>query len=178
MSLKETFETKLKPSLQKELGVKNPMAVPLIKTITVTLGTGSRKDNASYLDSATKDLEAITGQKPAVNTAKKSVAGFKVRQGQPVGLQVTLRGPRMWDFFEKLISIDLPRTRDFKGFSKKSMDKRGNISIGISEHTIFPEIDPNKVDIVKSLGVAITTTAENDEAGYKLLKILGFPFRD
>ena len=144
--------------------------------IVVSIGTGKFKDDSKYLESAAEDLQVITGQKPAVRPAKKAIAGFKLRAGDPVGLMVTLRGKRMRDFFEKLVSIVLPRLRDFHGVSLKSFDGRGNYSLGIEEHTVFPEIDPNKVGKTKGLEVTIVTTAENDEEGLELLKELGMPF--
>lgn len=178
MNLKEQYENEIKPQLQNELGLSNPMAVPNLQKIAVNMGVGSKKEDKEYIESARHDLESITGQKAALRSAKKSIAGFSVRKGQLVGLQVTLRGPRMWDFFEKFVKVDLPRIRDFRGISRKSFDKHGNISIGVTEHTVFPEIDPNKVDKIKPLGVVITTTARNDAEGYALLKALGFPFRE
>jgi len=178
MSLKEEFREKTRRQLQKELGLKNPMAVPTLQKINVVMGIGSKRDDKAFVTEAQKDMAAICGQKPNTRPAKKSLAGFSVRQGQLVGLRVTLRGRRMWDFFEKFVKSTLPRMRDFRGISKKSMDKCGNISVGIPEHTVFAEIDPNKVDKIKPLGVVITTTARDDEYGYALLKALGFPFKD
>jgi len=147
-----------------------------IEKIVVSMGVGRFKDDPKYLESAANDLAIITGQKPAVRPAKKAIAGFKLKAGEPVGLVVTLRGKRMRAFFEKLIKIVLPRLRDFHGVSRKSFDGSGNYSLGIEEHTVFPEIDPNKVDKIKSLEVTIVTTAKTDEEGFKLLKELGMPF--
>lgn len=178
MNLKSDFEKEIKLQLQKELGFTNPMAVPTLEKVSVAMGVGSKREDKEYIKTAQDDIAAISGQKPSLRTAKRSIAGFNVRKGQLVGLQATLRGIRMWDFFEKFVKVSLPRTKDFRGISRKSMDGNGNISVGMPEHTIFAEIDPNKVDKIKPLGVVITTTAKNDEQGYALLKALGFPFRD
>ncbi len=147
-----------------------------LEKIVVNMGIGKALDDSKYLESAADDLKVITGQKPATRVAKKAVAGFKLRAGEPVGLVVTLRGKRMWDFFEKLVNIVLPRLRDFHGVSRKSFDGSGNYNLGIEEHTVFPEIDPNKLEKVKGLEVAIVTTAKNDDEGLKLLEKLGMPF--
>jgi len=147
-----------------------------LEKIIVSMGTGKYKDDSKYLESAAEDLRVITGQKPAVRAAKKAIASFKLRSGDPVGLMVTLRGKRRQDFFEKLVNIVLPRLRDFHGVSLKSFDGRGNYSLGIEEHTVFPEIDPNKVGKTKGLEVTIVTTAETDEEGLELLEKLGMPF--
>jgi len=147
-----------------------------LEKIVVSMGTGQHKDDSKYLESAAEDLRVITGQKPAVRTAKKAIAVFKLRSGAPVGLMVTLRGKRMQDFFEKLINIVLPRLRDFHGVSRKSFDGSGNYSLGIEEHTVFPEIDPNKVGKIKGLEVTIVTTAGDDKEGLELLEKLGMPF--
>lgn len=147
-----------------------------LEKIVVNMGVGKALDDPKYLESAANDLAVITGQKPAVRPAKKAIAGFKLKAGDAVGLVVTLRGKRMEDFFEKLVGIVLPRLRDFHGVSRKSFDGSGNYSLGIEEHTVFPEVDPNKVDKVKSLEVTIVTTARSDEEGLKLLEKLGMPF--
>lgn len=147
-----------------------------LEKIIVSMGVGKQLDDSKYLESAVEDLAMITGQKAAVRAAKKAIAGFKLRAGAPVGLLVTLRGKRMWSFFEKLVHIVLPRLRDFHGVRRKSFDGRGNYSLGIEEHTVFPEIDPNKVGKIKGLEVTIVTTAEKDEEGLKLLEKLGMPF--
>lgn len=149
-----------------------------LEKIVVNMGVGRVLDDSKYLESAADDLKVITGQKPAVRPAKKAVAGFKVRAGDSVGLTVTLRGKRMRDFFEKLVNIVLPRLRDFHGVSRKSFDGSGNYSLGIEEHTVFPEIDPNKVDKIKGLEVTIVTSARTDEEGLELLEKLGMPFAD
>lgn len=152
------------------------MPEPTLEKIIVSIGTGKQKDDSKYLESAAEDLQVITGQKAAVRAAKKAIAGFKLRAGEPVGLVVTLRGKRMKDFFEKLVNIVLPRLRDFHGVLRKSFDGRGNYSLGIEEHPVFPEIDPNKVGKIKSLEVTIVTTAKTDEEGFELLEKLGMPF--
>jgi len=147
-----------------------------LEKIVINMGVGKALDDPQYLESAANDLVVITGQKPAVRTAKKAVAGFKLKIGDPVGLMVTLRGKRMWDFFEKLIHIVLPRLRDFHGVSRRAFDGSGNYSLGIEEQTVFPEIDSNKVSKVKGLELTIVTTAKTDEGGLKLLEKLGMPF--
>ena len=147
-----------------------------LEKIVVNMGTGKYKDDSKYLEAAAEDLQVITGQKAAIRTAKKAIAGFKLRAGDPVGLMVTLRGKRMQDFFEKLVSIVLPRLRDFHGVSKKSFDGSGNYNLGIEEHAVFPEIDPNKVGKIKGLEVTIVTSSENDKEGLELLEKLGMPF--
>ena len=152
------------------------MSKHALEKIVVNMGTGKYKDDPKYLESAAEDLQVITGQKAAVRMAKKAIAGFKLRAGDLAGLVVTLRGKRMRDFFEKLVNIVLPRLRDFHGVSKKSFDGRGNYNLGIEEHIVFPEIDPNKVGKIKGLEVTIVTTAETDEEGLKLLESLGMPF--
>lgn len=177
MNLKERYKKKVAPELVKELGVSNIYAVPSLEKIVVNMGVGRFKDDKSYLGSAGEDLALITGQKPSIRKAKQSISGFKLRAGDPVGLAVTLRGQRMWDFFEKLVNVVLPRVRDFRGISEKALDGSGNLNVGFSEHTVFPEIDPNKVDKLKSLEVTIVTTAKDNEVGYKLLSKLGTPFK-
>ncbi len=147
-----------------------------LEKIVVSMGTGKHKDDSKYLESAANDLAVITGQTPAVRTAKKAIAGFKVREGHRVGLWITLRAQRMRDFFKKLVGIVLPRLRDFRGVSRDSFDRSGNYSLGFEEHTAFPEIDPNKAEKIKGLEVTIVTTAENDAEGLKLLEELGMPF--
>ncbi|MFH1565986.1 MAG: 50S ribosomal protein L5 [bacterium] len=162
----------------KELGYKNALAAPKLEKIVVNIGFGRLKDDKKFIESVTKDVSLITGQAPNCRSAKKSIAGFKLREGDVVGIAVTLRGKRMWDFYEKLTSIVFPRFRDFKGFSKKAMDKNGNYSLGITDHTVFSEIDANKVDKIKSLQIVLVTSTNNSDLSYKFLKILGFPFRD
>ncbi len=152
------------------------MSEHALEKIVVNMGVGKALDDSKYLESASNDLVVITGQKPAVRKAKKAIAGFKLRAGDPIGLMVTLRGRRMRDFFQKLVNIVLPRLRDFHGVSRESFDGGGNYSLGITEHTVFPEIDPNKVGKIKSLEVTIVTTAKTDEEGLELLEKLGMPF--
>lgn len=147
-----------------------------LKKIVVNMGIGSAKEDKDFLESAGKDLAEITGQKPSLRPAKRAIAGFKVRAGEIVGLTATLRGRRMWAFFQKLVQVVLPRLRDFRGVSRESFDGSGNYNLGITEHTVFPEIDPNKVERIKNLGITIVTTAKNDEEGYRLLQELGMPF--
>jgi large subunit ribosomal protein L5 len=158
--------------MPEEVEMKNKA----LKKIVVNMGVGKHKEDPKYLESAAEDLAVITGQRPATRTAKKAVAGFKLKPDEPVGLMVTLRGKRMRDFFEKLVNIVLPRLRDFRGVSRDSFDGSGNYSLGIEEHTVFPEIDPNKVNKIKGLEVTIVTTAETNEEGMKLLEELGIPF--
>lgn len=177
MTLKQKFDTEIIKNLQKELKIRNPMAVPKPTKVVVNMGVGRFRDDARFIESCINDTALICGQKPHLKRAKKSIAGFKIRQGDKIGLSVTLRGRRMWDFLEKLICIALPRTRDFRGIAKTALDGQGNLTVGIKEHTSFPEIDPNKVDKVKSMEVTIVTSAKNDEEGYKLLEMLGMPFK-
>jgi large subunit ribosomal protein L5 len=161
----------------KEFSYSSIMQVPRIKKITLNMGVGEAVVNKKLLDNAVTDLQAISGQKPLVTKARRSVAGFKIRQGYPIGCKVTLRGERMWEFFERLVSIAIPRIRDFRGLSIKSFDGRGNYSIGIREHIIFPEIDYDKVDRTRGLDVTITTSAGTDTESRALLSSFGFPFR-
>ena len=174
--LKQRYETELKAKLKDELGLANVMEVPRLSKIAVNMGVGAALGQASLLEGAQRDLEQITGQKPVVTRAKKSIAGFKLREGMPVGARVTLRGARMYEFLDRLTSIALPRIRDFRGLDPGSFDGRGNYSIGIREQIIFPEIDYDKVPAIRGLDVAITTSAKTDEAGRALLGALGLPF--
>jgi len=164
--------------VSKKLGYKNILASPKLEKIVVNMGSGAFKDDKNFMESAKKDISMITGQMPNARAAKKAIAGFKVRQGDIVGISATLRGRRMWDFFDKLNGVVFPRLRDFRGFSKKAFDKKGNYTLGINDHTVFPEIDANKVDKVKNLQVIFVTTSRDDASAYALLKTLGFPFRD
>jgi len=175
--LKEKFQKEIAPALMKELEVKNPMAVPRLHKIVVNMGVGEATQNAKLLDPAANELAQITGQKAVVTRAKKSIAAFKVRAGMPIGAMVTLRGHRMYEFFDRLVNIALPRVRDFRGVSTKSFDGRGNYTLGLREQLIFPEIDYAKVDKVKGMNVTIVTTAGNDSQARTLLKHLGMPFR-
>ena len=174
--LKTSYEEEIRPRLKDELGLSSTMQVPRLRKITLNMGVGEAKTDAKQLDSAVDELTTIAGQRAQVRLARKSVAGFKVREGMPVGARVTLRGARMWEFLDRLVSIALPRIRDFRGLNPRSMDGRGNFSLGIREQIIFPEIDYDSIGSIRGLDVAITTTAENDEQGLALLRALGMPF--
>ena len=175
--LRSRFEKEVAPALLKELELKNPMAVPRLHKIVVNMGVGEATQNAKVLDPAVNELGLITGQKPVVTRAKKSIAAFKVRAGQSIGAMVTLRGDRMYEFFDRLVNIVLPRVRDFRGVSTKSFDGRGNYTLGLHDQLIFPEISYEKVDKLKGMNVTIVTTAANDNQARTLLKHLGMPFR-
>ncbi|MBO8126512.1 MAG: 50S ribosomal protein L5 [Firmicutes bacterium] len=175
--LKEQYEKEIKPALMEKFNYKNPMEVPKVAKIVINMGIGEAKDDPKALESALKDLAAITGQKPIVTKAKKSVAAFKIREGMNVGAKVTLRGERMYYFLEKLINLALPRIRDFRGVSDKSFDGRGNYSLGIKEQLIFPEIGYDDVDQVRGMDIVIVTTAKTDEEARELLRLMGMPFR-
>jgi large subunit ribosomal protein L5 len=175
--LRDRFHKDIAPALQKELELKNPMAVPRLHKIVVNMGVGEATQNAKVLDPAVAELGQITGQKPVVTKAKKSIAAFKVREGQPIGAMVTLRGDRMYEFLDRLINVVLPRVRDFRGVSTKSFDGRGNYTLGLRDQLIFPEIDYAKVDKQKGMNVTIVTTAKNDNEARALLKSFGMPFR-
>jgi large subunit ribosomal protein L5 len=174
--LKTTFEQEIRPRLKDELALSSTMQVPRLQKITLNMGVGEAKTDPKVLDSAIDELTTIAGQRAHVRKARKSIAGFKVREGMPVGARVTLRGDRMWEFLDRLVSIALPRIRDFRGLSPRSMDGRGNFSLGIREQIIFPEIDYDQIAGIRGLDVAITTTAANDEEGLALLRALGMPF--
>ena len=175
--LRARFEKEVAPALLKELELKNKMAVPRLNKIVVNMGVGEATQNAKVLDPAVNELGQITGQKPVVTRAKKSIAAFKVREGQAIGAMVTLRGDRMYEFMDRLVNIVLPRVRDFKGVSTKSFDGRGNYTLGLHDQLIFPEISYEKVDKLKGMNVTIVTTAANDNPARSLLKHLGMPFR-
>jgi len=175
--LKGRFKGEVAPALMKEFDLKNPMAVPHLHKIVVNMGVGEATQNAKILDPAVNELGQITGQKPVVTRAKKSIAAFKVRAGQPIGAMVTLRGDRMYEFFDRLVNVVLPRVRDFRGVSTKSFDGRGNYTLGLHDQLIFPEIDYAKVDKTKGMNVTIVTTARNDDQARVLLRHLGMPFR-
>lgn len=175
--LHEVYKDKVVAELQEKFGFSSVMQVPQIEKITLNMGVGEALADKKILDNAVADLEAISGQKPLITKARKSVAGFKVREGYPIGCKVTLRGERMWDFFERLVSIAIPRIRDFRGVSAKSFDGRGNYSIGVREQIIFPEIDYDKVDRVRGMDITITTSAKSDEEGRALLEAFNFPFK-
>jgi large subunit ribosomal protein L5 len=175
--LKDKYLNEVVPSLEKELGIVNPMRVPRFTKIVVNMGVGEGSVDSKQVDSAIEELGLITGQKPRLNRAKKSIAGFKIRQGMPVGASVTLRGDRMWEFLDRLIAVAIPRIRDFRGLSPKSFDGRGNYSFGVTEQLIFPEIDYDKVSNVRGMDITICTTAETNEDARALLRAFGFPFR-
>ncbi len=175
--LKARFQQEVAPALMKEFDLKNPMAVPHLHKIVVNMGVGEATQNAKVLDPAANELGQITGQKPVITKAKKSIAAFKVRAGMPIGAMVTLRGDRMYEFFDRLVNIVLPRVRDFRGVSTKSFDGRGNYTLGLHDQLIFPEIDYAKVDKLKGMNVTIVTTAGTDDQARALLRHLGMPFR-
>jgi large subunit ribosomal protein L5 len=175
--LKERYQKEVAPAIAKEFGIKNPMAIPRVRKVVLNMGMGEAIANAKILDTAADELRSITGQKPVITKAKKSIASFKLRQGMPIGVMVTLRGDRMYEFLDRLVSIALPRVRDFRGVSPKAFDGRGNYTIGVREQLIFPEIDFNKVDKLRGMNISIVTTARNDEQARALLKGLGMPFR-
>ncbi len=175
--LKEIYNKEIAPALAKEFDIKNPMAVPKLEKIIINMGSGEAISNSKLLDTAIEELRTISGQQPVVTKAKKSIAAFKLREGMRIGTMVTLRGERMYEFLDRLISVALPRVRDFRGISPKSFDGRGNYTLGIKEQLIFPEIDFNKVDKTRGMNISIVTTAENDEQGRSLLKSVGMPFR-
>lgn len=175
--LHEIYKDTVVPELKKQFGYTSVMQVPRIEKITLNMGVGEAVADKKILENAVADLTAISGQKPLVTKARKSVASFKIRQGYPIGAKVTLRGERMWDFLERLVSIAIPRIRDFRGVSSKSFDGRGNYSMGVREQIIFPEIDYDKVDAVRGLDITITTTARSDDEGRALLAAFNFPFK-
>jgi large subunit ribosomal protein L5 len=175
--LKQRYETDLRPQLQRELGLGNVMQVPRLEKIVLNCGVGLATQQQSLLDGAVADLTVITGQKPLVTRAKKSIAGFKLRAGNPIGAKVTLRGARMWEFYDRLVSLAIPRIRDFRGMEPSSFDGRGNYTFGVTEQLIFPEIDYDSIDTIRGMDITIVTTANSDDAGRALLTALGFPFR-
>lgn len=174
--LKELYRGQVVPTLQKELGYQNVMQVPRLDKIVVNVGLGEALQNAKALDAAVQDMTTITGQRPIITRARKSIASFKLREGNPIGVKVTLRGNRMWDFLDRLCNVALPRQRDFRGISPDSFDGRGNYSLGLQEQLIFPEIDYDSIDKIRGFEVTIVTTAQTDEEGYQLLRHLGMPF--
>jgi large subunit ribosomal protein L5 len=175
--LKTKYRAQLKDGLQSDLRIDNVMQVPTIEKIVINMGVGRAAQQASQLEGAVADLTVIAGQKPVVTKAKKSIANFKLREGQAIGCKVTLRGDRMWEFFDRLISVAIPRIRDFRGLPAHSWDGRGNYTFGLSEQTMFPEIDPDKVDQPRGMDITIVTTATTDESGKALLDAFGFPFK-
>jgi large subunit ribosomal protein L5 len=176
--LKERFEDEIRERLKENLGLSSIMEVPRIEKITLNMGVGDAKTNAKALENAAEQLTLIAGQRAQIRRARKSIAGFKLREGMAIGARVTLRGPRMYEFLDRLVSIALPRIRDFRGLSQRSFDGRGNYSLGIREQIIFPEINYDDVDTVRGLDVAITTTARTDDEGLALLREFGLPFRN
>lgn len=175
--LREVYRNEIAPKLKEELGLENVMEIPRITKITLNMGVGEAVADKKILENAVNDLTLISGQKPVVTKSRKSIAGFKIREGWPIGCKVTLRQDRMYDFLEKLISIAIPRIRDFRGISPKSFDGRGNFAMGVNEQIIFPEIDYDKVDKLRGLDITITTTARNDDEGRALLRAFNFPLK-
>ena len=175
--LRDRYYKEVRPALMKELGIENPMAAPKLEKIVVNMGVGEATQNAKVIDPAATEVGAITGQKPIVTKARKSIAAFKVREGMPIGVMVTLRGDRMYEFFDRLVNIALPRVRDFRGVPTKSFDGRGNYTLGVRDQLIFPEIDYSKVDKLKGMNITIVTSAGSDDQARALLKQMGMPFR-
>src|SRR5271154_5857620 len=175
--LKERYQKEVVPVLVKEFSYGNANAVPRLRKIVVNMGLGEAIQNAKLLDSAANELGQITGQKPVVTRARKSIANFKLRKNMPIGVMVTLRGDRMYEFFDRLTSVAMPRVRDFRGVSTRAFDGRGNYTLGLRDQLVFPEIDYTRVDKIKGMNITLTTTADNDEEGRELLKSLGFPLR-
>ena len=175
--LQERYQKEVAPALYKSLNLENVMELPHIEKVVVNIGVGEALDNAKALDAAVEDLTKITGQRPVVTRARKSIANFKLREGRAIGVKVTLRGERMWSFFDRLVNIALPRVRDFRGISPNAFDGRGNYTLGLREQLVFPEIDYDKIDKVRGLEITIVTSARNDEEGRQLLEMLGMPFR-
>jgi large subunit ribosomal protein L5 len=176
--LRQRYEEEVVPALVKEFGYQNPMQVPRLSKITVNIGLGEALTNAKAVDAAVTDMTAITGQKPVVTKARRSIAQFKIREGNTIGAKVTLRGQRMWDFLERLTRVALPRIRDFRGVPSRSFDGRGNYSLGLREQLAFPEIEYDKVDRLRGLELTVVTTAKTDEEGQRLLALLGMPFEN
>ena len=176
-NMKDVYKAEVISALQSQFGYKNVMQVPRIEKITLNMGVGEAVGDKKMIENAVADLERLTGQKAVVTKARKSVAGFKIRDGWPIGCKVTLRGDRMWEFFDRLVHIAIPRVRDFRGLNSKSFDGRGNYSMGVREQIIFPEIEYDKVDKIRGMDITITTTARTDEEGRALLKAFNFPFK-
>jgi large subunit ribosomal protein L5 len=175
--LKDRYREEVAPALKERFGIENPMRIPKLEKIIVNMGVGEAAQDSRRFDGAMEDLARITGQKPQLRRARKSVAGFKIREGMPVGARATLRGERMWEFLDRLVSIALPRVRDFRGINPNAFDGRGNIALGLREQTIFPEVSYDSIDSMRGLDVAVVTTAETDEEARELLRMLGMPFR-
>ena len=176
--LKARYKSEIAPALQKQFNYANVMQIPTLTKVVVNMGVGEAARDSKLIEGAIRDLTTITGQKPLVTRAKKSIAQFKLREGQPIGAHVTLRNDRMWEFMDRLLSISLPRIRDFRGLSPKQFDGKGNYTFGLTEQVVFPEIEQDKVDRPRGMDITIVTTATNDEEGRMLLKLLGFPFKD
>ena len=177
-NLKKLYNEKLKTQIQKDLGFKNIMQVPRLEKVVINMGLGEALQNGKLIDAGVEQLRVISGQQPVVTRSKKAISNFKLREGVPIGVRVTLRGKRMYEFFERLVSFALPRVRDFKGLPPKAFDGRGNYTIGLKEQLIFPEIDFDKIEHIKGMNITICTSAETDEAGKVLLKSMGFPIRN
>ena len=175
--LKQSYDREIRARLKDELGLANIMQVPTLEKIVINMGVGRATQQASLLEGAVRDLTQISGQKPMVTKAKQSVAGFKLREGQSIGAMVTLRGDRMWEFFDRLVSLAIPRVRDFRGLNPNSFDGRGNYTFGVNEQLIFPEIDYDKIDVTRGMDITIVTTARTNDEGRALLAAFGFPFR-
>ena len=176
--LKDRYREEIAPALKERFDIENPMRIPGLEKIVVNMGVGEAVVNSRALDGAVEDLAKITGQKPQIRRARKSIAGFKIREGMPIGARVTLRNERMWEFLDRFISVALPRVRDFRGISPRSFDGRGNYAVGLREQVIFPEISYDAIDATRGLDVAVVTTTESDEEARELLRLLGMPFRE
>ena len=176
--LKDKYRAEIAPALKERFEIENPMRIPGLEKIVVNMGVGEAVVNSRALDGAMEDLAKITGQKPQLRRARKSIAGFKIREGMPIGARVTLRNERMWEFFDRFVSVALPRVRDFRGISPRSFDGRGNYAVGLREQIIFPEISYDSIDATRGLDVAVVTTTDSDEEARELLRLLGMPFRE
>ena len=176
--LKARYKAEIAPALQKEFNFSNVMQIPTLSKVVVNMGVGEAARDSKLIEGAIRDLTTITGQKPLVTRAKKSIAQFKLREGQPIGAHVTLRNDRMWEFMDRLLSISLPRIRDFRGLSPKQFDGKGNYTFGLTEQVVFPEIEQDKIDRTRGMDITLVTTAKTDEEGRELLRALGFPFRE
>lgn len=176
--LKDKYRAEIAPALKERFDIENPMRIPGLEKIVVNMGVGEAVVNSRAMDGAVADLAKITGQKPQIRRARKSIAGFKVREGMPIGARVTLRNERMWEFLDRFVSVALPRVRDFRGISPRSFDGRGNYAVGLREQVIFPEISYDAIDATRGLDVAVVTTTESDEEARELLRLLGMPFRE
>ena len=176
--LKDKYRAEIAPALKERFEIENPMRIPGLEKIVVNMGVGEAVVNSRAMDGAVADLAKITGQKPQIRRARKSIAGFKIREGMPIGARVTLRNERMWEFFDRFVSVALPRVRDFRGISPRSFDGRGNYAVGLREQIIFPEISYDSIDATRGLDVAVVTTTDSDEEARELLRLLGMPFRE